>query len=604
MASKRKEAAAHTSSSSSLPATRRPTVVTYTDPQQPNLFFTAFNELRQLERFCDLELCVKETKFTGHKLILASGSPYLMELVSQNDHGYIELKDTRLDPYAISILIEFLYTSSLCISENTVLDLCYASQVLRMGKIQKSCCKFIRKTLTFSNVIPYLFFCHDNKYNTLGLRCSEFALSNINKIIKEESFLEMSREDLTKFIEILNLHNTREEMEAVHSWSEYNMREGEMILLQYNPLVQPACHPPPPSSSDLVTQIHTEGHKLSAHQGHLNPDELKQRLKIIQENQITPPASIDTHKALANQRTTERTLLRNNTKDSDSVLIAIGGTSDHNVTDTCERFSLRTQEWSSIAKLPYQKSQAPSVVYNSRVYSIGGYNGRKRLPVIDVYDPLTNKWTQGPSLPHPLSGSTAVVIRNRLFIIGGYDGSKHLSDVKILNLENGEWKRGPPLNIARSYCKAGVLQGTIFVVGGANEEGRLNSVEMWPPGSSTWAYASCLKTPRSRPGLGIHGNQLYTVGGYDGKNHLSSAEVYDVVLDRWTPLANLRTQRNSPGVTVAHGAVYAAGGHNGMGINKSVEIYEPRMSTWLEGVAMTTRRCDFSLVTCSKEIAL
>ena len=589
------------SSSVSLPSGvhggERPTAAatTYTDPQQPNLFFTAFNELRQLQRFCDLELDLRGSKIIGHKLILASGSPFIMELVSSNDHGYIELTDTKLDPYAVSVLVEFLYTSSLCISETNVLELCYASQVFRMGKVQKSCCKFMRKTLSISNVIPYLFFCTENNYKTIGSKCIEYAVHNISLIVKEISFLNMTRDDVTKLIDILDISHTRNEMIVVEEWSHYNPMERRPMKLD-RPVVSHQL--PAPSATDgHLTSIHTNTHKLiTPHHGGLDPDELKKKLKLLQEAQGTSSKSV-IHKEI-------NTTLPNG-RDSNTViskLIAIGGTSEHSVTDSCELFNTSRQEWTSIAKLPHKKSQSPSVLYNSKIYSIGGYTGhRGRLSVIDVYDTVTNKWSIGPSLSQPLSGSSAAISKNRIFIIGGYNGVEHLRDVKVLNIDTGQWKQGPSLNTGRSYCQAVMLQGAIYVVGGANEEGRLASVEVLSPGATNWVYSAPLNRPRSRPGVGIHGNQLYAIGGYDGTNHLSTGEVYDTTLDHWIPLDNnMRVQRNSPGVTVAHGVIYTAGGHNGTGINKNMEVYEPRTGRWIDSVAMTMPRCDFSLVACTE----
>lgn len=591
------------SSSASFPGRPATPAVTYTDPRQPSLFFTAFNELRQLERFCDLELSLKGRTITGHKLILASGSPYIMELVNSNDHGYIELTDAKLDPYAVSILVEFLYTASLCISETNVLELCYASQVFRMGKIQKSCCKFMRKTLSISNAIPYLFFCHENNYKTIGSKCIEYAANNISLVVKESSFLNMTGDDLTKFIDILNIKHTRDETIAVQEWSEYNAVERRAMKLD-----RPGAskHIPPPlgtTDGHLMQSIHTNTHKLiTPHHGGLDPDELKMKLKILQQEIRATSSDSASHKEidtnLPNGRDTDDSIITSSIR-----LMAIGGSTEHSVTDTCEVFNTRTQEWASIAKLPHKKSQSPSVLYNSKIYSIGGYTGqRRRLSVIDIYDTVSNKWSLGPSLAQPLSGASAVLNKNRIFIIGGYNGADHLRDVKVLNIDTGQWKRGPSLKIARSYCQAVILHGSIYVVGGANNDGRLASVEVLSRGSTQWAYSSPLNTPRSRPGVGIHGNQLYAIGGYDGTNHLSTGEVYDTIIDQWTPLAsNMRVPRNSPGVTVAHGSIYTAGGHNGTGINKNMEIYDPRTGKWIISVDMATPRCDFSLVTCTDD---
>lgn len=558
----------------------RPTVATVTEPHLAAIYFSAFNEMRQLKMFCDVELAVRDARFVGHKVILGAGSPYLMKLFNETSHGYVEIFDGKINTYSVNLLIEYLYTFTICISESTVLDLCYAAQVLRMGKIQKYCCKFLKKSLWHSNVIPYLFFCVEHNYNSLVLHCIEYALNNLHKIYIHDTFRELTQDDITKLIDILQIRDTSMEYDVLYNWAKHDMtqRRGILHLLL---LVSFPCNPPPPTrpnsplisltSSDLSTLPH-------APRLHRQPEQHAQTKPVNSEELTQKLIKI---------------------KHSTTTLFAIGGTTNDSVTDTGEKFIIANdQRWTPIDKMPRKKSQSPAVMYDSNIYSIGGYNGRQRLACVDVYDPIADKWTpEGiPSLSFPRSGCTAVVLKEDLYVIGGYDGTNHIDCVEIFNFITHKWTQGPQLQVGRSYAQAAILNDAIYVVGGTNNKGRLKIVERLSA-DKEWEHVSLLNTPRSRPGLVSFRNNLYAIGGYDGQQHLSSMECYDVILNEWTIVAHASVPRNSPCACILEGCIYVIGGHNGRCVTKSVEINNPLKSNrWVEGVAMMTPRCDFALV--------
>ena len=81
---------------------------------------------RKEERFCDVVLCVKDVRYPAHKVVLASVSTYFASMFGES--GHIEActtKDIDLTklvpcPRAMSIILDFMYTSRVQLNEKCV----------------------------------------------------------------------------------------------------------------------------------------------------------------------------------------------------------------------------------------------------------------------------------------------------------------------------------------------------------------------------------------------------------------------------------------------------------------------------------------------------
>lgn len=530
--------------------------VTITDIQQPTLLFAGFNQLRRRQQFCDIELRIREARFSAHQIILAAGSPYLMELLTISS-GYIEIFDPKVEISAIDMLIEFLYTSTLRITRNTVLSLCYAAKVLKLDRVERTCCKYMTNTLELSNSLSYFLFAGEHHYQIVQEKCCELISSNMKELINHHTFLSLTPNDIIRFMELFKFSDSSIEMEAIFTWAYHDFPMRQETLSRFLPV-------------DLSKKLTKKSKKMKSN--NLNPRELSAKLFCLlhQEDNLEPHAK--------------------------NTLLAIGGTTDKSVTNSGEGYIVGKDDWQPIAPLPHKKSHAATIIVGSKVFSIGGFDGRKRLSSIDIYNTVTGEWNEGPSLHHPRSGCATAIVNRELFIIGGYDGQHHLASVEILNLKTYKWRRGPSLQQGRSNIQAGVLNNVIVVIGGANNEGRLQSIEMLEERASSWVHGAPMLVPRSRPGVAVLDNQLYAIGGYDGESHLASVECYDPAINEWSLVSDMTTQRNSPAVTVLHDKIYVAGGYDGHSILTSTEVYDPQTDIWLLGVSMTTGRCDFGLV--------
>ena len=71
-----------------------------------------------------------------------------------------------------------------------------------------------------------------------------------------------------------------------------------------------------------------------------------------------------------------------------------------------------------------------TVVFDGKIFALGGHDGTIGLKTVEMYDPNTNMWTEMPSMNHRRSDFGATVLEGKLFAVGGFDGQNCLSSVE------------------------------------------------------------------------------------------------------------------------------------------------------------------------------
>ena len=523
--------------------------VTLNDTHQPSLTFISLNQLRRQQQLCDIELQIGDARFSAHQVILAASSPYLLKLISAKPStvSHITLSDANLQIFAVDMLIEFLYTSTIKITQSTVQAICYAAKVLKLVRIERACCKFMLNCISEPNdALNYLLFAIPNGYTHLQQKCIKYLTKEIDALSNNKSFLLLSPD---KLFHLLRLFDSTSKIDLLSIWANHDSQMRQQYL-----------------------QALINGLEITV-PDNCNPSLRQKTLKQVSSD------------------------LLQTSRHSKNIYVA-GGNTDQAITVSVEMYNHETGSWQSVTNLPKKKSHSSLVACGGQLYLIGGFNGSRRVSSVDIFDPTTAEWVPGPSIKHTRSGSAAALFKGEIYIIGGYNGSKHLHHVEIFNPKKREWRDGPPLQQARSYVQAAVLDGALYAVGGADNNGRLSSVEKLSDAHEQWTSVAPLTLPRSRPGAVAIGSHLYVCGGYDGETHLSSVERFDPQAEEWTIVSNMSTPRNSPGVCAMGNNLYIFGGYNGRHFLKSMEVLDTATNSWSAGEPMITPRCDFGYASC------
>ena len=149
------------------------------------------------------------------------------------------------------------------------------------------------------------------------------------------------------------------------------------------------------------------------------------------------------------------------------------------------------KQWREGPSMDKTRAGHAAVVCNGGVYVMGGYNRVtldciERIDANDLLQPSSTSSSSKKShwttlkcrLSTPRWESGAVAVHNRyIVVIGGYDGSRTLPSVDIIDTRHHTVTAGPIMAVPRSFCASVVIGNRIFSVGGQNETGRLDSVE-------------------------------------------------------------------------------------------------------------------------------
>ena len=153
------------------------------------------------------------------------------------------------------------------------------------------------------------------------------------------------------------------------------------------------------------------------------------------------------------------------------------------------------------ARMPQPRRNHRAEIVNGKLFIFGGrtaVNSKDATDSVLVYDLTTKKFKPCPSLPKPVWGMSTVTCGNMIIVIGGVDkNDQALNDVIMYDTETGRSERLPSLN-HKSYGHSAVIMHDVIVVfGGYNDEqGYFNSVESFTLGDDGWKELPEMKEKR------------------------------------------------------------------------------------------------------------
>jgi len=196
-------------------------------------------------------------------------------------------------------------------------------------------------------------------------------------------------------------------------------------------------------------------------------------------------------------------------------------------------YNISSQQWCPARPLPVSKSSYASVVYNGKVYFIGGdLNGNCTDDVV-TFDPLTNTFQNEQPIPEKLCYARAVVAGGKMFVVGNsnFIGTKRYNRNPFLIFDGHAWTSG---SIKGDYFNETELQGftlsayknIIYITGGGvydhkpSDNWVSNTVVYFDTaderGSWMWGPrfpGTIIQTLRTNHAAAVLDNFLYVCGG-------------------------------------------------------------------------------------------
>lgn len=224
--------------------------------------------LRQDHELCDIVLRVGDAKIHAHKVVLASISPYFKAMftgnLSEKETSEVEFQcidetalQVRLEPadtllttlinsctivtvyvtlllFLFQAIVEYAYTGTVFISQETVESLLPAADLLQVKLVLKECCSFLESQLDAGNCIGISRFAETYGCHDLCLAATKFICENFEEVCQTEEFFELTRAELDEIVSNDCLKVVTEEtvFYALESWIKYDVTERQQHLAQ------------------------------------------------------------------------------------------------------------------------------------------------------------------------------------------------------------------------------------------------------------------------------------------------------------------------------------------------------------------------------------
>ena len=553
------------SSQKQLPHSSHKEKTPYRNNQHANKAFDVMSGMRRDDFLCDVTLVAEDVSVQAHKMVLASCSSYFYAMFksfeeSQQDRILLQ----GISGEALQLLIDFVYTSEIAVTEDNVQTLLPAANLLQLTDVRDACCDFLQAQLHPTNCLGIRAFsdlhgCHD-----LIAFSDTYIEQRFTEVIQCEEFLTLTVDQLCRLVSSDSLTVIKEEtvFECVLNWVNHDivsrcdhistlMQHVRFPLMEQDYLVQSVGEEPLVNSNNQCKDFLIEALKY-----HL----LKGDQKLASESPRTRPRQPVTPLKL---------------------LLIVGGQAPKAIRSV-EAYDFKEERWFPVAEMPTRRCRAGLAVLAGNVYAVGGFNGSLRVRTVDVYDPIQDAWKSVASMEARRSTLGVAVLNNLIYAVGGFDGSTGLNSAECYDPQTREWRTIAPMSTRRSSVGVGVLNNMLYAVGGYDGASRqcLSTVEWYCPESDSWTHVAEMSARRSGAGVGVLDGILYAVGGHDGPLVRKSVEAYNPETNSWVGVSDMQLCRRNAGVVPLNGLLYVVGGDDGSSNLPSVEVYNPKIDTW------------------------
>ncbi|XP_063799202.1 kelch-like protein 17 isoform X3 [Pseudophryne corroboree] len=497
--------------------------------------FVCMNRMRQRGLLCDIVLHVGTKEIKGHKVVLASCSPYFHAMftneMSESRQTHVTLHD--IDPQALEQLVQYAYTAEVVVGEGNVQTLLPAASLLQLNGVRDACCKFLLSQLDPSNCLGIRSFADTHSCSDLLKSAHKYVLQHFVEVSKTEEFMLLPLKQLMKCV--------------------------RLPLLSRDFLMSSV-------DTELLVRHHSECKDLliEALKYHLMPEQ---------------------RGVLSNSRTRPRRC-----EGASTVLFAVGGGSLFAIHGDCEAYDTRTDRWHMVASMSTRRARVGVAAIGNKLYAVGGYDGTSDLATVESYDPVTNTWQPEVSMGTRRSCLGVAVLHGLLYAAGGYDGASCLNSAERYDPLTGTWTSIAAMSTRRRYVRVATLDGNLYAVGGYDSSSHLATVEKYEPQINTWTQIANMLSRRSSAGVAVLEGMLYVAGGNDGTSCLNSVERYNPKANTWESVAPMNIRRSTHDLVAMDGWLYAVGGNDGSSSLNSIEKYNPRTNKWVAASCMFTRR--------------
>lgn len=194
---------------------------------QQTLLQDGLCDLLDNDTMVDCVLKIKDKEFPCHRLVLAACSSYFRAFfqsgVEESKQREIVLED--VEPGVMGMILKYLYTSSINVTEQNVQDIFALANMLQIPSIFTVCVSFLQKRLSLSNCLAIFRLGLMLDCPRLAVSARNFACERFQLISRDEEFLQLSPSELAAILasDALNVETEESVFEALIKWVGHDL---------------------------------------------------------------------------------------------------------------------------------------------------------------------------------------------------------------------------------------------------------------------------------------------------------------------------------------------------------------------------------------------
>ncbi|ELU07701.1 hypothetical protein CAPTEDRAFT_63949, partial [Capitella teleta] len=478
--------------------------------------------------FVDITLVFGKQRIACHKVILAGMCDYFrrMFLTNMLERGSQEVVLKDISASTGVLLVEYLYSGNIVITQLNAQDLLAASEMLLLGALKKNVEDFLLSHTDSVNCISIINLARLYDLKLLLADARSYLQEHVKEVIETEEMHLLQEGDL---IEVLEANASQEEnFLFIQKW----MKSAEGRTDRFEDLMQHVSLSQ--CSKDFVCRTvmaeklmhNTRGMTLIQEfmESNGSADPPKQPSLAVGNDvaemwlctdlntpqwQPTqqPPFQIKYYSACA----------------SPGGFVVSGGRSQNISQRECYSYDAQNGQWNTLPPMPTARRSHSSIYHNHHLYVVGGYDG-SYLNSVEALDMRNLQWNHLPPLPREVRFAYLAIVSDNLFVLGGFC-DEWVADVHEFDSTQQTWRQRSPMP---EICRRGAavsFDDHVYVVGG-----RERSCMRFNPRNNTWTF---LQRPQFSheygPSLVLNGNIVVFRGSND-----DSIEEYSPLTDSWS----------------------------------------------------------------------
>ena len=470
----------------------------------------------------------------------------------------------------MELILECIYTSNLCLTEENVESVLLSAHHLQMHTMVVLCEEFIIDHIRQTNFLSYMKLAEKYGLERAYEKAENCLLHNFSQICEQTDFVDVSKEALCKYLESDKLacleidvfravkrwieHDkvriryaaelmgklrfallsatelTMQVNSVAYVWENVSCRQlvNEAIMYNMNPYTQPLYtgHLNKPRATDAFLLLAT-GKAVTARWTITNPN------TEVHCCRKGPSRILEGFKSTIDVPFIKSSLMAAKSNN----FVFFHGIDNRSFSNTMVRFDANTTSWMTLAHVPQDASVGSvGTILAEEIIFAGGMKVNREsrfscmpdkfLNTAFKYSISLNSWSPISPMTYKVSFAAACHLKELAFVIGGYndqyENATTTDKVLAYNPTRDVWFRMPSLNNNRAYHCAQSLNGKILVVGGTQSGDNLpqlynhleadKSCEVYCATTQQWTVIQggpCLVNPC----VCKMDNQVYVLGG-------------------------------------------------------------------------------------------